>query len=94
LGKWSNGDVYLMKLNSVGDTIWTREFGGNDNDFGGKVTQTSDNGYIVTGYTNSFSSNFDVYVVKTDAMVFQTFQTMNYLMTLCCIQTQVMARFT
>jgi len=67
LEKWSNGDVYLMKLNSVGDTIWTREFGGNDNDFGGKVTQTSDNGYIVTGYTNSFSSNFDVYVVKTDA---------------------------
>lgn len=67
IDKWSNGDIYLMKLNSIGDTIWTKEFGGSANDWGVDVLQTFDNGYVVAGYSNSFSSSFDFYVVKTNA---------------------------
>jgi len=63
------GDVYLVKTDAVGDTIWTRTYGGNDNDMGYSVAQTSDGGYIVAGWTESFGAGGDdVYLVKTDAV--------------------------
>lgn len=61
-------DVYLIKTNSNGDTIWTRTFGGSDNDQGRSVQQTSDGGYIVVGWRwVSSSQDEDVYLIKTDA---------------------------
>jgi hypothetical protein len=68
---WSFGagnyDRYLIKTNSLGDTLWTRTYGGADFDECYSVRQTSDNGYILTSYTYSFgSSGADVYLIKTD----------------------------
>ena len=61
-------DVYLIKANALGDTLWTRAYGGTNSDFGQSVQQTSDGGYIVAGYTYSFGAGwFDVYLIKTDA---------------------------
>jgi hypothetical protein len=60
-------DVFLIKLNSDGDTIWTRTYGGSSNDRGYSIKQTFDGGYIITGYSNSFGTgNADVYLIKTD----------------------------
>jgi hypothetical protein len=67
---YSAGDtaVYLIKTDANGDTLWTRTLGGTDEDRGFSVQQTSDGGYVVTGYTWSFGAgNTDVYLVKTDA---------------------------
>ena len=62
-------DVYLVKTDSLGDTIWTRTYGGSDDDHGYSVAQTSDGGYIVAGYTESFGAgSWDVYLVKTDGL--------------------------
>ncbi len=58
-------DMYLIKTNSTGDTLWTKTFGKSMDEWGGGVIQTSDNGYIVSGYTNSYGNGFDVYLVKT-----------------------------
>jgi hypothetical protein len=60
-------NVYLVKTNSIGDTMWTRNFGSQYMDFGESVQQTQDNGFIFVGRTVNFgASGFDVYLVKTN----------------------------
>ncbi len=61
-------DVYLLKVDANGNTLWTRTYGGSDRDYGSSVHQTVDGGYIITGNTLSFGAgNYDVYVLKTDS---------------------------
>jgi hypothetical protein len=61
-------DIYLIKTNASGDTLWTRTYGGTHNDRGNSVQQTTDGGYIVAGYTSSLGAgNRDAYLVKTNA---------------------------
>jgi hypothetical protein len=60
-------DVYLIKVISTGDTLWTRTYGGSANDEGWAVQQTHDMGFIIIGRTFSFGSGqADVYFIKTD----------------------------
>ena len=72
--KYSNGplineDIYLIKTNTLGDTTWTKTFGGLETDKGYSVHQTTDNGYIICGYTESFGNgDEDVYLIKTDSL--------------------------
>ena len=61
-------DIYLVKTNSSGDQLWQKTFGGSNYDEGCSVQQTSDGGYIIAGFTESYGSGSrDVYLVKTDS---------------------------
>ena len=62
-------DVYLIKTDSLGDTIWTSTYGDSNTNMGYSVLQTSDGGYIITGntYATPFDEDRDVYIVKTDS---------------------------
>lgn len=60
-------NFYLVKTNPNGDTVWTQSYGGPSADYGTSVRQTNDGGYVMVGYSYSFSGvRPDVYVVKTD----------------------------
>lgn len=61
-------DVYLLKIDVNGDTVWTRTYGGVNDDEGRYVQETLDNGYIIAGSTESFGAGAsDMYLIKTYA---------------------------
>jgi hypothetical protein len=63
-----NGDIYVVKLDSSGNVIWTKTIGGSDWDEAYSIIQSSDGGYVVAGETRSFGAgNGDIYVVKLDS---------------------------
>ncbi|MBL4594323.1 MAG: T9SS type A sorting domain-containing protein, partial [Flavobacteriales bacterium] len=62
----SNGfsDVYIVKTNPLGDTLWTRTFGGVLVDKGNCVIETSDSNIVVAGIRNTVSDSTQAYVIK------------------------------
>jgi uncharacterized delta-60 repeat protein len=64
----SGRDIYVVKLDSSGNIVWTKTIGGSWDDFANSVIQSSDGGYVIAGYTQSFGAGWDdIYVVKLDS---------------------------
>jgi hypothetical protein len=64
-----DGDIYLIRANNFGDTIWTKTYGGTDSEIGFDVKQTIDKGFIIAGFTCSYGMGAsDVYLIKTDSL--------------------------
>ncbi len=58
-------DAYLVRTDAEGRVTWMETFGGDRDDFGYTVQQTTDGGYVFTGYTESgASASRDVYVAR------------------------------
>lgn len=64
--------IYTIKADSIGDTLWTKMYGGNEHDYAYDIEVTKDSGYIITGSTRSFAVGLyyppiaSVYMIKTD----------------------------
>ncbi|MDK9716486.1 MAG: hypothetical protein OEL57_01090 [Trichlorobacter sp.] len=63
-GANSNGDAWVLKLDASGNVEWQKTYGGEGYDSANAIQQTTDGGYIVAGFTNSFESNGDAWVLK------------------------------
>ena len=65
-----NGDVYLIKTDSLGNLLWQRTFaGGWSIHAAWSVVETSDGGYAIAGWGRpNPGANLDVYLVKTDSL--------------------------
>jgi hypothetical protein len=63
-----NYDMVLVKYDASGNLSWNKTWGGTGTDQGNSLVQTSDGGYAVTGYTQSYGAgNYDMFIVKYDA---------------------------
>lgn len=62
----SSANATLMKLNQLGDTIWTRTFRATPSAYssGNSIIQMPDSGYVIAGYTAV--NNYDAFIVKTN----------------------------
>jgi hypothetical protein len=64
----ADNDVYMIKTLANGGTNWYATFGGTGDDVGSSVMKTSDGGYLIAGYTDSFGAGGkDIYLLKTNA---------------------------
>ncbi|MDD5528685.1 MAG: T9SS type A sorting domain-containing protein [bacterium] len=62
------GDIYFIRTNSSGNTIWTKTYGGTEYDEGWAFQQTSDSGFIISGMTTSFGAGGgDIYLIKINS---------------------------
>ncbi len=68
--------VYLVKTDSIGDTLWTKRnispitpqpFGGSGNGYGYDVIQTSDSGFVVVANITDFDTVRIAILIKTNA---------------------------
>jgi hypothetical protein len=60
-------DAYLIKTDEFGNHLWSKTFGGSNNEIAYSIQQVSDGGYIIAGYTQSFGAGgLDAYLIKTD----------------------------
>ncbi len=71
----NNADYVMVKLNADGQIQWEKSYGGSSTQVSYSVKQTSDNGYIIAGYSpadnGDVSNNYgvsDVWIVKTDEL--------------------------
>lgn len=66
---FGSSDIWLVKLNSIGDTLWTRQYGKATEDAGNAVIQTNDGGYMIAGdiHVNPNAGNHNSCLLKTDS---------------------------
>lgn len=58
-------DVFILKLDIAGDTLWTKAYGSTNNEGAYALDITSDGGFILAGVGGSFQ-NRNVYVIRSD----------------------------
>lgn len=72
-GTTSRNDFWVVKLDSLRNIQWERSLGGTNEDQANKIIQTSDSGFILIGFSDSFDGDItsfhgsrDIWVVKLD----------------------------
>ncbi len=74
---WGIYDFWLVKIDSLGNKQWDKDFGGIEIDVLISIQQTSDNGYLLGGFSRSDISGdksqntwggYDYWIIKTDSI--------------------------
>lgn len=65
----TNGQIPLIKTDNLGNQVWVNYYGGASYEGAYSLIQTSDTGYLLFGFTESFGAGQqDFYLVKTDSL--------------------------
>ncbi len=66
-GSNNNDDIWLIKIDEGGDTLWSRKFGGFYDDHISDIASIPDGGFILCGTTYSSGiGGSDIYLIRTD----------------------------
>jgi hypothetical protein len=61
-------DFWLVRTDSDGEVLWSHTYGGAGSDLATSVIECSTGGFVLVGYTESFSAGrADIWLVRTDA---------------------------
>jgi len=64
----NQNDIYAIKTDSLGNQIWSKKYGGPNEDFGMSIQQTPDDNFVILGHTFSFGAGLrDIYLIKVDS---------------------------
>ena len=64
---WGSTDAFLLKIDSLGNYLWSKNYGGPESDGGRRVMYNPGDGFYVAGTTNSYGNGaYDFYLFKTD----------------------------
>lgn len=62
-------DVYVIGTNKSGDTLWTKFYGGINNDYAQAISRASNNnGALIIGFSNSFGNGQQIYALRIDSL--------------------------
>jgi len=79
-GSTNDEDYWVFKIDSAGNLLWQKVYGGSRNDIAKMIVATIDNGFAIVGYTESDDGDvvgnhsaganvtFDIWVVKIDSL--------------------------
>lgn len=69
----TDSDFWLLKLSKAGEILWSKTYGGSNDENAARITKTNDGGYLLSGYTTSNDGDVsenagfqDYWVVKVD----------------------------
>jgi hypothetical protein len=72
-------DVWLIRTDTHGDTLWTKTIGGTGTDWGHSITITPDNCYVIAGWTTSFGTgDRDAWLIKTGPDLYSIEEDINF----------------
>ena len=61
-------DIYFVQTDASGTPIVSKTFGGTSEDYGTSITEVSDGGFAIAGYSRSYANQAeDICLIKTDA---------------------------
>src|SRR6185503_16859270 len=61
-------NIFMVRTDSLGTLLWAKSAGGSSTDMCNWVEETSDGGFILTGYTLSYGAGgSDIFIAKTDS---------------------------
>jgi hypothetical protein len=60
-------DIYVVKMDSLGNLMWSKTYGGFLDDFGHSIDKTPDGNYIIAAHSLTYSKDYtDVCLIKID----------------------------
>lgn len=57
-------DLFIVKTNSSGDLVWSKLIGSVKNEGASSVRVTADGGFVISGFTDSYSKSNNIYLLK------------------------------
>ncbi|MEO6166918.1 MAG: T9SS type A sorting domain-containing protein [Chitinophagales bacterium] len=73
-GNHGEGDYWIVKLDANGNLLWQKSYGGSSVDYPRMIKRTTDDGFIIAGWTSSVDGDVtdnngdtDFWVIKLDA---------------------------